>query len=123
MARRSPWIDVEGEDAYGRILAYAYLTAGSMFSETHLQEGYAQIATSPPTRDTWTASKTRSGKPAGCVAACGGCWRMSFGGQETEENRNVYGADERPPPNPISTYRCSPTARRARRLWPSGRQG
>lgn len=105
MARRSLIFDVEGEDYYGRILAYAYLTAGSMFNETHLQEGYAQSATSPPTRDTWTASKTRSEKPAGRVAACGGCWRMSFGGQETEKTGTSTGADERPPPNPTSTYR------------------
>lgn len=40
--------DVEGEDDYGWLLAYAYLSAGSMLNETHLQEGCAQIATSPP---------------------------------------------------------------------------
>ncbi len=40
--------DVEREDDYGRLLAYAYLPDGSMFNETLLREGYAQIATFPP---------------------------------------------------------------------------
>ncbi len=40
--------DVEGEDDYGRLLAYAYLPDGSMFNETLLREGYAQVATFPP---------------------------------------------------------------------------
>lgn len=40
--------DVEREDEYGRLLAYAYLPDGSMFNETLLREGYAQVATFPP---------------------------------------------------------------------------
>jgi micrococcal nuclease len=40
--------DVEREDDYGRLLAYAYLPDGSMFNETLLREGYAQVATFPP---------------------------------------------------------------------------
>ena len=40
--------DAEREDDYGRLLAYAYLSDGSMFNETLLREGYAQVATFPP---------------------------------------------------------------------------
>ena len=40
--------DVEREDDYGRLLSYAYLPDGSMFNETLLREGYAQVATFPP---------------------------------------------------------------------------
>ncbi len=40
--------DVEKEDQYGRALAYVYLPDGSMFNETLLEEGYAQVATFPP---------------------------------------------------------------------------
>ncbi len=40
--------DVEREDDYGRLLAYVYLPEGSMFNETLLREGYAQVATFPP---------------------------------------------------------------------------
>lgn len=40
--------DVEKEDDYGRLLAYVYLPDGSMFNETLLDEGYAQVATFPP---------------------------------------------------------------------------
>lgn len=40
--------DVERKDDYGRLLAYAYLTDGTMFNETLLREGYAQVATFPP---------------------------------------------------------------------------
>ncbi len=40
--------DVEKKDQYGRLLAYVYLPDGSMFNETLLEEGYAQVATFPP---------------------------------------------------------------------------
>lgn len=40
--------DVEKKDDYGRLLAYVYLPDGSMFNETLLEEGYAQVATFPP---------------------------------------------------------------------------
>ncbi len=40
--------DVERKDDYGRLLAYAYLADGTMFNETLLREGYAQVATFPP---------------------------------------------------------------------------
>ena len=40
--------DAERGDDYGRLLAYAYLSDGSMFNETLLREGYAQVATFPP---------------------------------------------------------------------------
>jgi micrococcal nuclease len=40
--------DVEGEDDYGRLLAYVYLPDGLMFNEMLLREGYAQVATFPP---------------------------------------------------------------------------
>ncbi|CAN5294688.1 hypothetical protein BH24ACT19_BH24ACT19_19420 [soil metagenome] len=40
--------DVERKDDYGRLLAYAYLTDGTLFNETLLREGYAQVATFPP---------------------------------------------------------------------------
>lgn len=40
--------DVEKKDQYGRLLAYVYLPDGSMFNETLLREGYAQVATFPP---------------------------------------------------------------------------
>ncbi|MBA4115438.1 MAG: thermonuclease family protein [Rubrobacter sp.] len=40
--------DAEREDDYGRLLAYAYLPDGTMFNETLLREGYAQVATFPP---------------------------------------------------------------------------
>lgn len=40
--------DAEREDDYGRLLAYAYLSDSSMFNETLLREGCAQVATFPP---------------------------------------------------------------------------
>ena len=40
--------EVEKKDQYGRLLAYVYLPDGSMFNETLLEEGYAQVATFPP---------------------------------------------------------------------------
>jgi micrococcal nuclease len=40
--------DVEKMDSDGRLLAYAYTLSGSMFNETLLREGYAQVATFPP---------------------------------------------------------------------------
>lgn len=40
--------DVEKTDQYDRLLAYVYLSDGSMFNETLLEEGYAQVATFPP---------------------------------------------------------------------------
>jgi len=40
-------LDVERKDDYGRLLAYVYLTDGTMFNETLLREGYAQVATFP----------------------------------------------------------------------------
>lgn len=40
--------DAEKKDDYGRLLAYVYLPDGSMFNETLLREGYAQIATFVP---------------------------------------------------------------------------
>lgn len=40
--------DAEREDDYERLLAYAYLPDGTMFNETLLREGYAQVATFPP---------------------------------------------------------------------------
>lgn len=40
--------DVERVDPYGRILAYVWLSDGSMFNETLVREGYAQVATFPP---------------------------------------------------------------------------
>ena len=40
--------DVEKKDQYDRLLAYVYLPDGSMFNETLLREGYAQVATFPP---------------------------------------------------------------------------
>ena len=41
-------LDVQKIDPYGRLLAYVYLPDGSMFNETLLREGYAQVATFPP---------------------------------------------------------------------------
>ncbi len=40
--------DAEKEDDYDRLLAYVYLPDGTMFNETLLREGYAQVATFPP---------------------------------------------------------------------------
>jgi micrococcal nuclease len=40
--------DVERVDPYGRLLAYVWLSDGSMFNETLVGEGYAQVATFPP---------------------------------------------------------------------------
>ncbi len=40
--------DVERVDPYDRLLAYVYLPNGSMFNETLVREGYAQVATFPP---------------------------------------------------------------------------
>lgn len=40
--------DVERIDPYGRVLAYVWLPDGSMFNETLVREGYAQVATFPP---------------------------------------------------------------------------
>lgn len=40
--------DVERIDQYGRLLAYVYLPDGSMFNETLVRQGYAQVATFPP---------------------------------------------------------------------------
>ncbi len=41
-------LDVEEEDDYGRLLAYAYLPDGPMFNEALVREGYAQVAAFPP---------------------------------------------------------------------------
>ena len=40
--------DAEERDDYGRVLAYVYLPDSSMFNETLLREGLAQVATFPP---------------------------------------------------------------------------
>ncbi len=40
--------DVEKTDRYDRLLAYVYPPEGTMFNETLLREGYAQLATFPP---------------------------------------------------------------------------
>lgn len=40
--------DAERIDPYGRVLAYIWLPDGSMFNETLVREGYAQVATFPP---------------------------------------------------------------------------
>ena len=40
--------DAEKQDRYDRLLAYVYLPDGTMFNETLLREGYAQVATFPP---------------------------------------------------------------------------
>jgi len=40
--------DVERIDPYGRVLAYVWLPDGSMFNDTLVSEGYAQVATFPP---------------------------------------------------------------------------
>ena len=40
--------DVKRVDPYGRLLAYVWLSDGSMFNETLVREGYAQVATFPP---------------------------------------------------------------------------
>ncbi len=42
-------LDVEKVDPYGRLLAYVWLANGSMFNETLVREGYAQVATFPRT--------------------------------------------------------------------------
>ena len=44
--------DAERRDDYGRLLAYVYLPDDTMFNETLLREGYAQVAPSRPTRAT-----------------------------------------------------------------------
>jgi micrococcal nuclease len=41
-------LDVEKADPYGRLLAYVWLSDGSMFNEKLVREGYAQVATFPP---------------------------------------------------------------------------
>jgi micrococcal nuclease len=41
-------LDVERQDNYGRLLAYVYLADGTMFNETLVRKGYAQVATFPP---------------------------------------------------------------------------
>lgn len=41
-------LDVERTDRYARLLAYVYTSGGSMFNDTLLREGYAQLATFPP---------------------------------------------------------------------------
>jgi micrococcal nuclease len=40
--------DVARIDPYNRLLAYVYLPDGTMFNETLVSEGYAQVATFPP---------------------------------------------------------------------------
>jgi micrococcal nuclease len=40
--------DVERIDPYGRVLGYVWLPDGTMFNETLVREGYAQVATFPP---------------------------------------------------------------------------
>jgi len=41
-------LDVQTRDAYGRLLAYAWLGDGAMFNVVILREGYAQVLTIPP---------------------------------------------------------------------------
>jgi micrococcal nuclease len=40
--------DTERVDQYGRLLAYVYLSDGTMFNKVLVREGYAQVATFPP---------------------------------------------------------------------------
>ena len=40
--------DKEKKDDYGRVLAYLYLPDGTMFNQTLLEKGFAQVATFPP---------------------------------------------------------------------------
>ena len=40
--------DAERIDSFGRVLAYVWLPGGSMFNETLVRQGYAQVATFPP---------------------------------------------------------------------------
>jgi len=40
--------DLQERDQYGRLLAYVYLSNGTMFNAVLVDEGYAQVATFPP---------------------------------------------------------------------------
>jgi micrococcal nuclease len=41
-------LDVEPRDKYGRLLGYVYLTDGTMFNASLMNQGYAQMMTYPP---------------------------------------------------------------------------
>ena len=41
-------LDVQPRDKYGRLLAYVYLSDGTMLNALLVQEGYAQVMTIPP---------------------------------------------------------------------------
>lgn len=87
--------DVERKDDYGRLLAYAYLPDDSMFNETLLREGYAQIATFPPTRGTSTASRRRRGRPAKPGGASGAYRRASSAGCGTAGTASAVVREEK----------------------------
>ena len=115
--------DVEREDDHGRLLAYAYLSDGSLFKEMLLQEGYAQIAIFPPnTRHLYSFEvarvEARKERREGLDYP-----RISFADQEIEETGSV-GVRMRGRSRTLSLpIACSPTAQRTRRLSSSGRQG
>lgn len=66
--------DVEKTDRYDRLLAYVYPSDEEMFSETLLEEGYAQVATFPPNVKYVDRFRTAQ---EGARAAGRGLWGLS----------------------------------------------
>lgn len=120
--------DTERVDPYGRALAYVRLRDGTMFNETLVREGYAQVATFPPNvryvdrfleaqrearaanRGLWGLSRaelcrqTDRGNDIG--AGTPGCTGASEPAPETEPAPPAPSGDI-PPPPPDGNYDCA----------------
>jgi micrococcal nuclease len=83
-------LDVQKVDPYGRLLAYVYLSDGTMFNETLVEEGYAQVATFPPNVK-YTERFLEAQREA--RAANRGLWGLSTGElcQQTDRGNGIGG--------------------------------
>jgi micrococcal nuclease len=70
--------DQEREDQFGRLLAYVHLSDGSLFNETLLRQGYAQLYIVPRTISTRPALEQLNRKQESQNVGCGSCRRVSF---------------------------------------------
>ncbi len=86
-------LDIEKVDPYGGLLVYAWLSDGSMFNETLVREGYAQVATFPPnvkyTDRFLGRPRGRREQPTG---ACGACLQGSYASRRIGATALVVGA-------------------------------
>lgn len=92
--------DAERVDQYGRVLAYVWLEDGTMFNESLVREGYAQVATFPPNvkyTDRFLAAQEQA------RAEGGGLWGLSEDQlcQLADRDNGIGGGCVAPEPAPV----------------------